>query len=204
MSSAFSRAVGRPVSRVAFGASRLGEPRGAAEHGASTAAEAAEAALAHALRRGVTVIDTAASASRGASEEAIGRVLESADCDRDSISVVSKFGYRLSEQPVAPEASPDADAALPPCSVPISPGVVSCFDPDFLRSELTASLERLGSDSVEAYLLHDPESHLEHALPLKAGADLDEASVKSANDAFMSDVILPSFVALEQEVSRAG
>ncbi|MFE9426418.1 aldo/keto reductase [Kitasatospora sp. NPDC006697] len=98
--------------------------------------------LRHGLDRGITLIDTAPSYGNGLAEEMVGRALRGR---RDEVVVCTKVGS------YAPE---EFD-----------------FSPRRIRSELEASLTRLGTDRVDVLLAHDiefgePDLVLGEVLPL--------------------------------------
>jgi len=134
-------ATGLRTHRLGFGGYRIlnGNP----EH---------EAALRAYLERGGNLIDTSANYGDGASEELIGKVLR--DHPREKAVVVTKGGYiqgrnmELARQRGFPEV------------VEYGPGVWHSIHPEFLETQIELSLERLGLDFVDVYLLHNPEYFL--------------------------------------------
>jgi aryl-alcohol dehydrogenase-like predicted oxidoreductase len=100
------------------------------------------------LDLGMTVIDTADSYGSGDCEYLLGRVLRGR---RESFTLVTKAGYRLSNLP----------GPLRPLNQFVKKGIhrLGCrqlFEPDYLRKSLDDSLSRLGMGQVNAFLLHDP------------------------------------------------
>ena len=110
-------------------------------------------ALAHALSQGCNLIDTAASYCDGESEALIGKVLS--EHPEHPAFVVTKAGY-LQRGAAAriDELGLPADAV-----VPLGEGSAHCIHPDFLRSQMQASCERLRLDCLDGFLLHNPEYH---------------------------------------------
>lgn len=97
---------------------------------------------------GVTVIDTADSYGSGDSERLIGRVLRGR---RESITIVTKAGYRLSNLPYP----------LQPLNQFVKKGLQhlgfkQLFTPPYLAKCIDNSLSRLGVEQVAAFLLHNP------------------------------------------------
>ena len=97
---------------------------------------------------GVTIIDTADSYTSGRCEQLIGRAIRGR---RDDFVIVTKAGYRYGD--------------LPPPFRTINPlikklwqlaGRSQCHRASYLAQCLERSLRRLGTDHVDAYLLHDP------------------------------------------------
>ena len=90
-----------------------------------------------ALERGVTFFDTAANYGAGHSERILGEALKGR---RDRVVIATKFGYEVDEarKSVMPygEVEADSDVAA------------------HVRTDLEASLRRLGTDHVDVYQLH--------------------------------------------------
>ena len=84
--------------------------------------------------------------------------------------------------------------------IPVGGNVSSYFSSSFIRDELTRSLERLQVESLDGYLLHNPEHYLEHYLPLNGTLDMD--TIQQRRDQFMKQIVLPSFITLEKEVQQ--
>lgn len=112
----------------------------------TAAAPAAREAItvAHrAIARGINVLDTATNYGQGFAEVAVGHALRAevaaGGASRDGVFVVSKAGYR----PHAGGGDAGEDT--------------HCIEPEFLDGELEASRRRLGVETIDAYLLHNPE-----------------------------------------------
>lgn len=140
--------------------------------------EGHRAALKQALRRGVNLIDTSSNYSDGGSETLIGRVLaeDSADCGatREALIVVSKVGYvQGGNMALAREAI----AAGEPFEemVEYQPSCWHCIHPRFLADQLQRSLERLGAEALDVYLLHNPEYFFSDWKQRHPDGDLAEA-----------------------------
>lgn len=125
-------------------------------------------ALAAYLERGGNLIDTSANYMDGDSEVLVGRVLR--NHSRNPVIVVTKGGYiqgrnmALAEERNFPEV------------VKYGEGLWHSIHPEFLETQVRLSLERMQLDSVDVYLLHNPEYYLEdiaHRRPL-SGADHEE------------------------------
>lgn len=151
------------VSQVGFGSYRVDV--GVSQH---------RQALRKALLSGVNLIDTSANYADGGSEvligEALNELLAEGELTREQVVVVSKAGYlqghnfRMSQQ--------RKQEGLPFCDlVEVSDGLEHCIHPEFLEDQLTASLERLQVETLDVYLLHNPEYFFEVAkrmdLPLE-------------------------------------
>jgi aryl-alcohol dehydrogenase-like predicted oxidoreductase len=153
------------ASQAGFGGYRISA--GVAHH---------EKALAKALREGVNLIDTSANYADGGSETLVGQVLgkliDSADLVRDEVVVVSKVGY-LQGQNYALSAERKQQGRPFPELVEYGEGLEHCIHPDFLRDQLNRSLDRLNLETLDFYLLHNPEYYLEWAQ--KKGQPLEPA-----------------------------
>lgn len=126
---------------VGFGCYRVS--RGNAGH---------EAALRKYLDRGGNLIDTSANYGDGQSEALVGAILK--DYARSRVIVVTKGGYIQGSNM---EAVRQRDF---PEVVHYAQGVWHCVHPAFLETQLSGSLDRLGLEKVDVYLLHNPEYFL--------------------------------------------
>ena len=126
-----------------------------------------EEALRAYLDRGGNLIDTSANYGDGMSEALVGLVLR--DYPRERVVLVTKGGYIQGE---------NMKLALRedfPEIVRYGEGLWHCIHPEFLRSQIRRSLERLQSQKVDVYLLHNPEYFLtekaHHLAPTQADHD---------------------------------
>lgn len=141
---------GLHVSRLGFGGYRTA--RGVLPH---------FDALREALISGTNVIDTSANYADGASEALVGdvirEVIAAKRVEREEIVVVTKGGYiqgrnmELHEENKYPEV------------VPYSRGCFHSIHPDFLADQIRFSRLRLGLETIDFFLLHNPEYFLMHA-----------------------------------------
>jgi len=158
-----------------------------------------EAALGLALakrKHPLTLIDTSSNYADGGSERLIGQMLARNDdrvMKRDNVAIVSKVGYLQNSNL---EALHRGDIKVPKESVvEFSEDVFHCIHPDFIRQQLDATLERLGTDHLDSYLLHNPEYLI--TAKIKSPSD----NVDGAREEMLRRIQL-AFVALEQEVDR--
>jgi aryl-alcohol dehydrogenase-like predicted oxidoreductase len=102
--------------------------------------EQTRAVLEAALEEGVTLIDTANVYGQGTSEGFIGEVLEGR---LDRVVVATKFGGAMQEEPAIPRGSRD-----------------------YIRWAVEGSLERLRTETIDVYQMHqpDPETPIEETL----------------------------------------
>ncbi len=140
------------ISPVGFGGYRI-----------STGIQAHAEALRLALTSGINLIDTSANYTDGGSEQLVGQVLKSligaGALARDRVVVVSKVGY-LQGQNLALSQERKAGGTPFADLVEYNPELEHCIHPDFIADQLTRSLERLGLETLDYYLLHNPEYYL--------------------------------------------
>jgi predicted oxidoreductase len=135
------------ASRIAFGCMTLG--------GLDRQADVA-AALDAALDGGITLFDHADIYGRGRSEEVFGRFLADQPSLRDRLVLQSKCGIRFADDP---------------------PGTPKRYDLsyDHIVRSAEGSLRRLGTDRLDAFLLHRPDPLMEPDEVARAFDDLHAA-----------------------------
>ena len=177
---------GLVASRVGFGGYRVDDR--VTEH---------RAALALALGRGVNLIDTSTNYADGHSETMIGEVLAELSSEgairREQVIVVTKVGYVQGQNLTLAQEREQAGRAVPEM-VKYEDGLWHCIHPEWLEDQLGRSLERLGLETVDVCLLHNPEYYLssEH----KSGTPLERAR----EDFYRR--LAAAFGWFEQEVAR--
>jgi aryl-alcohol dehydrogenase-like predicted oxidoreductase len=153
------------VSQAGFGGYRV-----------SAGVQAHARALQLALSGGINLIDTSTNYADGGSELLVGQVLKSliagGSLARDQVMVVSKVGY-LQGQNLALSREKRAGGSPFEDLVEYNPNLEHCIHPDFIADQLTRSLERLVLETLDFYLLHNPEYYLEWAQ--KAQLPLEQA-----------------------------
>lgn len=179
---------GLRVSRLGFGCYRVDD-----------ATPLHRAALEHALDAGCTLIDTSTNYADGHSEILVGEVLgDLARLDparRRGVTLVSKIGYvqgrnlRLAQER-------EREGRPFPEMVRYMDGCWHCIHPEFLRDQLKRSRERLGVETLDVCLLHNPEYFLSDA------AHRGEGPLEEVRDAF--DRRLRDAFAFLEEAARAG
>ena len=156
-----------------------------------------EKSLRKALLSGINLIDTSSNYGDGGAEKLVGEVLEdmvsSGAIARESVIVVSKVGYLQGQnyqisQERKRRGKPFRDLVL------YADGLEHCIHPEFIDDQLTRSLERLKLDTLDFYLLHNPEYYLSWAS--KTGVPLVEARQEYYSR------IEQAFQHLETEVER--
>lgn len=139
-------------------------------------------ALRLAIESGITLIDTSSNYMNGSAERAIAIALDYFDDDiRESIEIVSKFGYIQNENMDRHKENPFDEV------VEYSENCFHCISQDFLEDQLGKSLERLKVDTIDCYLIHNPEYYLLDAI--NRGIDKDDRldeMYKRLFDAFLS------------------
>ncbi|KAF9091720.1 hypothetical protein BGX29_010806 [Mortierella sp. GBA35] len=147
----------RTISRLGIGSYRLA--LGVPEH---------ERILYKALERqkdprlNINLIDTSTNYSNGRSEQLIGKVLSNPrhnTLSRDEVVIATKFGYiqnenmRLLSEGVFQRVPPEE-------IVEYSRECYHSIHPEFMRDQLTRSLERLNTKFVDILFVHNPEYFL--------------------------------------------
>lgn len=154
-------------------------------------------ALVYALNQGINLIDTSANYADGGSEKLIGEtvntLVQQEQLQRDEFVLVTKGGYlqgsnfELSQERKANE-QPFPDL------VEYMTDLEHCIHPEFLADQITRSLQRLDVETIDVYLLHNPEYYLSWAK--NQHLPLDEAR----NEYYRR--IRLAFQHLEKEVER--
>jgi len=124
------------------------------------------AALIKALREGINVLDTSTNYADGDSERLVGLVLadliKQGELAREEVIVVSKIGYVQGQNLKLAEAREKAGTPYPDM-VKYGDGIWHCLHPEFLADQLDLSLDRLGLQTLDVLLLHNPEYFLSDA-----------------------------------------
>jgi uncharacterized protein len=120
-------------------------------------------ALQLALQKGCNIIDTSANYMDGFSECLIGDVLNQeivwGNLNREEIVLVSKAGYIQGENLKIAQKNEDEKNPFPEV-VKYGPNVWHCIHPYFIRDQITRTLTRTHVDTLDIYLLHNPEYFL--------------------------------------------
>jgi aryl-alcohol dehydrogenase-like predicted oxidoreductase len=156
---------GLMVSQAGFGGYRISSGVG---HHANT--------LGFALRSGINLIDTSANYADGGSETLVGDVLEdlaqSGEVTRPQVIAISKVGY-LQGQNFSLSQQRKGEGRSFQDLVEYGQGLEHCIHPEFIEDQLTRSLARLKLETLDGYLLHNPEYYLGWAA--KNGLPLEDA-----------------------------
>ena len=136
-------------------------------------------ALQLALESGVNLVDTSANYADGRSEELIGEVVaqmvSAGRLRREEVVLVSKAGYLQGRNYMLSQERRHAGNPFPEL-VPYGEGLEHCIHPEFLEDQLGRSLDRLGLETLDVYLLHNPEYYLGWALG--QGQHVDQAQAE--------------------------
>ena len=154
-------------------------------------------ALEYALLNGINLIDTSANYGDGGSEKLIGEVIKNLITNkkikRDNIVIITKAGYIQGQNYKESQNRKDENRTWPDL-VEYGPGIEHCIHPEFLEDQLNKSLDRLQLETIDFYLLHNPEYYLSWAH--KVGIPLTEARQEYYQR------ISQAFNYLEKEVAR--
>jgi uncharacterized protein YyaL (SSP411 family)/aryl-alcohol dehydrogenase-like predicted oxidoreductase len=154
-------------------------------------------ALTKALRQGCNLIDTSTNYMDGDSERLVGAVLHeliaAGDLRREEVIVVSKIGYVQGQNLKLAEAREKAGRPYPDM-VKYGEGVWHCIHPEFLADQLSLSLDRLGLQTLDVCLLHNPEYFL------SAAAQRGEQSLTERRAVFY-ERLTRAFAYLESQVA---
>ncbi len=181
---------GLTVSRVGFGTYRVDDRT-----------KAHRAALEHALTAGANLVDTSTNYTDGASERLVGAVVgdlaRSGRVAREAVVVVSKLGY-VQGGNLALAKAREAEGRPFPEMVRYMDGCWHCLHPEFLEDQLARSLDRLGLETLDVCLLHNPEYFLSDAA--HRGLSADPAALAVLRDEFYRR-LLEAFRHLERQVA---
>ena len=164
---AFGR-TGWTTSRVGFGCYRI-----------DTQEPGHREALIAAIRNGCNLIDTSTNYADGDSERLVGLVLAELirkhELTRDNVIVVSKIGYVQGRNHAQAQERERSGRPYPEM-VTYADGLWHCLHPEFLADQLDASLDRLGLQTLDVCLLHNPEYFL---LDAKQRGETDLGNVRA-------------------------
>ncbi len=120
--------------------------------------------LEYALSNGINLIDTSANYADGGSEILIGNVLgDLINRDiikREEIVIVSKGGYLQGKILEAAKKMKDDGLGYKEVTE-YAENIWHSIHPDFLKDQITLSLERMKLETIDVYLLHNPEYFLD-------------------------------------------
>lgn len=140
---------GLSVSEVGFGAYRV-----------DVKSPTNKEALKQAILAGINLIDTSSTYTDGNSELLVGQVLK--ELSPKSTVIVTKGGYLQGQNFELSQLRKSENNPFPDL-VECQKGLEHCIHPEFLEDQITRSLGRLGVETIDVYLLHNPEYYLKWA-----------------------------------------
>lgn len=111
-------------------------------------------ALNFAIEQGCNLIDTSSNYEDGDSEKLIGEVIK--EIGDNKVFIVSKVGY-IQGGNLDLLAKLNEEGKAKKDLLELSENLKHSIHPEFLQSQLDQSLQRLGVDRLDAWLLHNPE-----------------------------------------------
>ena len=121
-------------------------------------------AMEYAIANGINLIDTSANYSDGGSEILIGNVLldliNQGKIKREEIVIVTKGGYLQGKNLEAAKQMKESGKGYKEITE-YTDNLWHSIHPDFLKDQITFSLERMKLESADIYLLHNPEYFLD-------------------------------------------
>jgi aryl-alcohol dehydrogenase-like predicted oxidoreductase len=131
--------------------------------------------LEYAISNGINLIDTSSNYSDGGSEILIGNVLgdmvNSGKLKREELIIVTKGGYIQGKNLEAVKQS-EIDGNPYKEITEYTDKLWHSIHPEFLADQITDSLERMKLETIDVYLLHNPEYFLDS--PVSKDLSLDE------------------------------
>jgi aryl-alcohol dehydrogenase-like predicted oxidoreductase len=181
---------GPSVSPVGFGSYRIGFSK-------SLGYPECVNALEIAIKKGLNLIDTSSNYGHGQSEMLIGKsltkLINENIIQRENIVVVSKVGYIQASNIELAKSRELQGNSFPDISK-FGDETWHCIHPEFIFDQIERSCSRLGLQTLDVYLLHNPEYMLKKF-------ELDGMEVTTARKLFYSR-LKESFIALEKLVSN--
>jgi aryl-alcohol dehydrogenase-like predicted oxidoreductase len=151
----------------------------------------------YAITSGINLIDTSANYSDGGSEILIGNVLgdliNQNKITRGEIVVVSKGGYLQGKNLEAAKKMEEDGVGYKSVNK-YTDTLWHCIHPDFLKDQITFSLERMKLEKIDVYLLHNPEYFLDSP----AAKELEPEELRHE---YYNRIKL-AFMQLEEEVKK--
>jgi aryl-alcohol dehydrogenase-like predicted oxidoreductase len=148
-------------------------------------------ALLLAIEKGVTLIDTSSNYMGGEAEILIGNLITENLINPEILTIITKGGYiqgDLLDQVLKGELEIEE-------LVPYGRDCYHSIHPNFLHQQIKSSKQRLQVESIDCYLLHNPEYYLMTNLK-QMGQNI--AQIKAE----MQNRIQKAFIQLEQEVQN--
>ncbi len=152
-------------------------------------------ALTEAIRGGIRLIDTSTNYLDGGAERAIAKALANFDESiKSSVKIVSKFGY-IQGSLLAEYKDENSELKKLLCNVvEYSAECFHSISKEFVHDQLSRSLERLQMQSIDCYLVHNPEYYILDAI--------NKGVPKEEYLQGMNEQLFEAFCGLEEEVRR--
>lgn len=154
-------------------------------------------AMRDALLSGVNLIDTSSNYMDGQSEKIIGEVLSALvtenEIKREEVMLISKGGYIQGQNLLTHQQN------MPEETVQLNEHLWHCIHPNFIAEQLHESLCRLNVETIDGYLLHNPEYFLQHKM-MQAGEGMPFDLEEIQNEYYRR--IEEAFVCLEEKVKE--
>jgi aryl-alcohol dehydrogenase-like predicted oxidoreductase len=147
-------------------------------------------AIIYAIEQGIKDFDTSSNYMFGDAERLIGEVLK--DKNRAEFTIVSKGGYIQ-----GPNMQRVLDGWEVQDLVKYDKNCYHCIHADFISDQIDKSLERLQTDYIDVYLLHNPEYYLMNEI--KPNSSKEEIS---HHQQIMQERIKKAFELLEHKVKE--
>jgi len=147
-------------------------------------------ALIEAIDSGVTLIDTSSNYMYGEAEQLIGEVLK--DKNREEFTIVTKGGYIQGQNMARVKEGWEIEDL-----VEYDPNCFHSISPMFLEDQINKSLQRLQTNYIDTYLLHNPEYYL--MTNLKGTATNEDIDT---HHKIMQERIKKAFAFLETQVEQ--
>ena len=147
-------------------------------------------AINYAIDNGITNIDTSSNYMYGEAEQLIGEVLK--DKNREEFTIVTKGGYIQGQNMARVKEGWEIEDL-----VEYDPNCLHSISPMFLEDQINKSLQRLQTNYIDTYLLHNPEYYL--MTNLKGTATNEDIDT---HHKIMQERIKKAFAFLETQVDQ--
>lgn len=112
--------------------------------------------LEYGIHKGINLLDTSSNYGNGDSEKLIGNYFQKNQSNRKNIFVITKAGY-ITDNNLTSFNAQNIIQRIP--YVSIDESFNYSLHPDYLKFQIKTSLERLKTDYIDCFLLHNPEHY---------------------------------------------